>query len=173
MWFSFILLVRCIALVSGRSPLPVGGHSNPGQPLRLHTTYSPSPKATIHSLANFDAYWMMYFNKQTEMPDTNAWELCKRLNSLVGYDLVSEPKIIDNSLWACSWLNDFPDTVCILEIVKDKTGRHKEIYSCLNQELGPTVNELLISPLEELCFWYYYLIVKHHLQMLVITYYLI
>ena len=40
------------------------------------------------------------------------------MNTLVGYDLVPEPKIIDAALWACRRLNDFASAVRILEVVK-------------------------------------------------------
>ncbi|MBZ3883183.1 Cytochrome c oxidase subunit 5A, mitochondrial, partial [Sciurus carolinensis] len=94
----------------------------------------------------FDAHWVIYFNK----PDTDAWELRKGTNTLVGYDLVPEPKIIDAALRACRWLNDFASAVRILEVVKDKAGPHKEIYPYVIQELRPTLNELGISTPEEL-----------------------
>uniref|UniRef100_A0A2K5KTF8 Cytochrome c oxidase subunit 5A, mitochondrial n=1 Tax=Cercocebus atys TaxID=9531 RepID=A0A2K5KTF8_CERAT len=94
----------------------------------------------------FDARWVTYFNK----PDIDAWELRKGINTLVTYDLVPEPKIIDAALRACRRLNDFASTVRILEAVKDKAGPHKEIYPYVIQELRPTLNELGISTLEEL-----------------------
>ncbi|RMB94560.1 hypothetical protein DUI87_29372 [Hirundo rustica rustica] len=62
----------------------------------------------------FDARWVTYFNK----PDIDAWELRKGINTLVGYDLVPEPKIIDAALRACRRLNDFASAVRILEVVK-------------------------------------------------------
>ncbi|CAJ0961164.1 unnamed protein product [Ranitomeya imitator] len=84
----------------------------------------------------FDARWVTYFNK----PDIDAWELRKGyrhtirftydhdqrydlavivgVNTLVGYDLVPEPKILDAALRACRRLNDFASTVRILEAVK-------------------------------------------------------
>lgn len=40
------------------------------------------------------------------------------VNTLVGYDLVPEPKIIDAALRACRRLNDFASAVRILEVVK-------------------------------------------------------
>ncbi|XP_010569930.1 PREDICTED: cytochrome c oxidase subunit 5A, mitochondrial isoform X2 [Haliaeetus leucocephalus] len=66
----------------------------------------------------FDARWVTYFNK----PDIDAWELRKGINTLVGYDLVPEPKIIDAALRACRRLNDFASAVRILEVVKVKLG---------------------------------------------------
>ncbi|KAM4747565.1 cytochrome c oxidase subunit 5A, mitochondrial-like [Rhinophrynus dorsalis] len=92
----------------------------------------------------FDARWVTYFNK----PDIDAWELRKGMNTLIGYDLVPEPKIIDAALRVCKRLNDF--AVCILEAVKDKAGPHKEIYPYVIQELRPTLDELGISTPEEL-----------------------
>ncbi|XP_014734704.1 PREDICTED: cytochrome c oxidase subunit 5A, mitochondrial isoform X1 [Sturnus vulgaris] len=94
----------------------------------------------------FDARWVTYFNK----PDIDAWELRKGINTLVGYDLVPEPKIIDAALRACRRLNDFASAVRILEVVKDKAGPHKEIYPYVIQELRPTLSELGISTPEEL-----------------------
>uniref|UniRef100_A0A8C3LKN8 Cytochrome c oxidase subunit 5A, mitochondrial n=1 Tax=Chrysolophus pictus TaxID=9089 RepID=A0A8C3LKN8_CHRPC len=94
----------------------------------------------------FDARWVTYFNK----PDIDAWELRKGVNTLVGYDLVPEPKIIDAALRACRRLNDFASAVRILEVVKDKAGPHKEIYPYVIQELRPTLSELGISTPEEL-----------------------
>ncbi|XP_078006932.1 cytochrome c oxidase subunit 5A, mitochondrial isoform X1 [Phascolarctos cinereus] len=94
----------------------------------------------------FDARWVTYFSK----PDLDAWELRKGMNTLVGYDLIPEPKIIDAALRACRRLNDFASAVRILEVVKDKAGPHKEIYPYIIQELRPTLDELGISTPEEL-----------------------
>uniref|UniRef100_A0A8C5WDC0 Cytochrome c oxidase subunit 5A, mitochondrial n=1 Tax=Leptobrachium leishanense TaxID=445787 RepID=A0A8C5WDC0_9ANUR len=94
----------------------------------------------------FDARWMTYFNK----PDIDAWELRKGMNTLIGYDLVPEPKIVDAALRACRRLNDFASAVRILEAVKDKAGPYKEIYPYVIQELRPTLDELGISTPEEL-----------------------
>lgn len=44
------------------------------------------------------------------------------MNTLIGYDLVPEPKIIDSALRACRRLNDLASAVRILEAVK---VRHK------------------------------------------------
>ncbi|KAM4830565.1 cytochrome c oxidase subunit 5A, mitochondrial [Urocitellus parryii] len=123
----------------------------------LHPASAPSPAAAIPSVRcyshgshetdeEFDARWVTYFNK----PDIDAWELRKGMNTLVGYDLVPEPKIIDAALRACRRLNDFASAVRILEVVKDKAGPHKEIYPYVIQELRPTLNELGISTPEEL-----------------------
>uniref|UniRef100_A0A2K5S1M8 Cytochrome c oxidase subunit 5A, mitochondrial n=1 Tax=Cebus imitator TaxID=2715852 RepID=A0A2K5S1M8_CEBIM len=87
----------------------------------------------------FDARWVTYLNK----PDIDAWELRKG-NTLVTYDLVPEPKIIDAALPACR------HTFRILEAVKDKAGPHKEIYPYVIQELRPALHELGISTPEEL-----------------------
>uniref|UniRef100_A0A8D2EU21 Cytochrome c oxidase subunit 5A, mitochondrial n=1 Tax=Theropithecus gelada TaxID=9565 RepID=A0A8D2EU21_THEGE len=85
----------------------------------------------------FDARWVTYTNK----PDIDAWELHKGMNNtLVSYDLVPEPKIIDVALWACRRLNDFASAV----------RPHKEIYPYVIQELRSTLNELGISTPEEL-----------------------
>ncbi|MBN3288025.1 COX5A oxidase, partial [Polyodon spathula] len=94
----------------------------------------------------FDARWVTYFNK----PDIDAWELKKGMNTLIGYDLVPEPKILDAALRACRRLNDLASAIRILEAVKDKAGPHKEIYPYVIQELRPTLSELGISTPEEL-----------------------
>ncbi|CAL8321324.1 cytochrome c oxidase subunit 5Aa [Gadus morhua] len=94
----------------------------------------------------FDARWVTYFNK----PDIDAWELRKGMNTLIGYDLVPEPKILDAALRACRRLDDLASAIRILEAVKDKSGPHKAIYPYLLQELQPTLTELGISTPEEL-----------------------
>uniref|UniRef100_A0A674MG09 Cytochrome c oxidase subunit 5A, mitochondrial n=1 Tax=Takifugu rubripes TaxID=31033 RepID=A0A674MG09_TAKRU len=94
----------------------------------------------------FDARWVTYFNK----PDIDAWELKKGMNTLIGYDLVPEPKILEAALRACRRLNDLASAIRILEAVKDKAGPHKEIYPYVIQELRPTLDELGISTPEEL-----------------------
>uniref|UniRef100_A0A3B3ZVZ4 Cytochrome c oxidase subunit 5A, mitochondrial n=1 Tax=Periophthalmus magnuspinnatus TaxID=409849 RepID=A0A3B3ZVZ4_9GOBI len=94
----------------------------------------------------FDARWVTYFNK----PDIDAWELRKGMNTLIGYDLVPEPKILDAALRACRRLNDLASAIRILEAVKDKAGPHKDIYPYVIQELRPTLEELGISTPEEL-----------------------
>uniref|UniRef100_A0A2K6UXJ3 Cytochrome c oxidase subunit 5A, mitochondrial n=1 Tax=Saimiri boliviensis boliviensis TaxID=39432 RepID=A0A2K6UXJ3_SAIBB len=104
----------------------------------LHSARTPGPAAAIQS--EFDARWVTYFNK----PDIDAWESRKGINTLVTYDLVPEPKIIDAALRACRGLNDFA------QAVKDKAGPHKEIYPYVIQELRPTLNQLGISTPEEL-----------------------
>ncbi|XP_012584003.1 PREDICTED: cytochrome c oxidase subunit 5A, mitochondrial [Condylura cristata] len=121
----------------------VGGPSRSAPPVQSVRCYSHGSHETDEE---FDARWVTYFNK----PDIDAWELRKGMNTLVGYDLVPEPKIIDAALRACRRLNDFASAVRILEVVKDKAGPHKEIYPYVIQELRPTLNELGISTPEEL-----------------------
>lgn len=67
------------------------------------------------------------------------------INTLVGYDLVPEPKIIDAALRACRRLNDFASAVRILEVVKVSgmaawgvtavlallTAQQRKSFSCL------------------------------------------
>uniref|UniRef100_A0A3Q3X3R8 Cytochrome c oxidase subunit 5A, mitochondrial n=1 Tax=Mola mola TaxID=94237 RepID=A0A3Q3X3R8_MOLML len=81
--------------------------------------------------------------------DHNKFGL-QRMNTLIGYDLVPEPKILEAALRACRRLNDLASAIRILEAVKDKAGPHKEIYPYLIQELKPTLDELGISTPEEL-----------------------
>uniref|UniRef100_UPI00398E5DD9 cytochrome c oxidase subunit 5A, mitochondrial-like n=1 Tax=Pristiophorus japonicus TaxID=55135 RepID=UPI00398E5DD9 len=94
----------------------------------------------------FDARWVTYFNK----PDIDAWELRKGMNTLIGYDLVPEPKILDAALRACRRLNDLASAIRILEAVKDKSAHHKDIYPYVIQELRPTLSELGIPTPEEI-----------------------
>ncbi|XP_035620256.1 cytochrome c oxidase subunit 5A, mitochondrial-like isoform X1 [Oncorhynchus keta] len=100
----------------------------------------------LESDEEFDARWVTYFNKA----DIDAWELRKGMNTLIGYDLVPEPKILEAALRACRRLNDLASAIRILEAVKDKSGPHKKIYPYLIQELRPTLDELGISTPEEL-----------------------
>uniref|UniRef100_A0A2R9ACF7 Cytochrome c oxidase subunit 5A, mitochondrial n=1 Tax=Pan paniscus TaxID=9597 RepID=A0A2R9ACF7_PANPA len=104
----------------------------------LHPAVTPSVRCYSHGShetdEEFDAFRVTYFNK----PDIDAWELCKGVNTLVGYDLVPEQ------------LYDFASAVGILEAVKDKAGPYREICPYVIQELRPTLNELGISTPEEL-----------------------
>ncbi|XP_056428673.1 cytochrome c oxidase subunit 5A, mitochondrial [Hyla sarda] len=138
------VLRRCLS--SGLRSLPrCRPHSQPAFPLAAVAARCYS-HAKHESDEEFDARWVTYFNK----PDIDAWELRKGVNTLIGYDLVPEPKILDAALRACRRLNDFASTVRILEAVKDKAGPHKEIYPYVLQELRPTLEELGISTPEEL-----------------------
>ncbi|XP_054476179.1 cytochrome c oxidase subunit 5A, mitochondrial-like [Anoplopoma fimbria] len=94
----------------------------------------------------FDARWITYFNKS----DIDAWELRKGMNTLIGYDLVPEPKILEAALRACRRLDDLASAIRILEAMKDKAGPHKDIYPYVIQELMPTLEELGIPTPEEL-----------------------
>ncbi|TNN64022.1 Cytochrome c oxidase subunit 5A, mitochondrial [Liparis tanakae] len=98
----------------------------------------------VESDEEFDARWITYFSK----PDIDAWELRKGMNTLIGYDLVPEAKILDSALRACRRLDDLASAIRILEA--DKAGPYKEIYPYLIQELKPTLSELGISTPEEL-----------------------
>uniref|UniRef100_H3D2Z5 Cytochrome c oxidase subunit 5A, mitochondrial n=1 Tax=Tetraodon nigroviridis TaxID=99883 RepID=H3D2Z5_TETNG len=100
----------------------------------------------VETEEEFDARWVTYFSK----PDIDTWELRKGMNTLIGYDLVPEAKIIDSALRACRRLNDLASAIRILEAVKDKAGPHRDIYPYLIQELKPTLSELGISTPEEL-----------------------
>uniref|UniRef100_A0A8I3PI57 Cytochrome c oxidase subunit 5A, mitochondrial n=1 Tax=Canis lupus familiaris TaxID=9615 RepID=A0A8I3PI57_CANLF len=139
--FSLALRATTAAALQPQAPPPAPAREASG------TQPRPGPAAAVQSVRcysrgsheteeEFDARWVTYFNK----PDIDAWELRKGMNTLVGYDLVPEPKIIDAALPA----------VRILEVVKDKAGPRKEIYPYVIQELRPTLNELGISTPEEL-----------------------
>uniref|UniRef100_A0A2K6UXD4 Cytochrome c oxidase subunit 5A, mitochondrial n=1 Tax=Saimiri boliviensis boliviensis TaxID=39432 RepID=A0A2K6UXD4_SAIBB len=105
----------------------------------LHSARTPGPAAAIQS--EFDARWVTYFNK----PDIDAWESRKGINTLVTYDLVPEPKIIDAALRACRGLNDFarsfinpmdglPEDLLILLLeCKQSPGNTDNILSYLNK----------------------------------------
>ncbi|ELW70917.1 Cytochrome c oxidase subunit 5A, mitochondrial [Tupaia chinensis] len=94
-----------------------------------------SPEDSEHDKAPELSKHAHKFNK----PDLDVCELCKGMNTLVDYHLVPEPKIIDAAaLRTCSRLNDFASVVRILEVVKNKAGPHKEIYTYVIQELRPT-----------------------------------
>ncbi|TRY90915.1 hypothetical protein DNTS_024689, partial [Danionella cerebrum] len=104
------------------------------------------PQFTEETDEEFDARWVTYFSN----PDLDAWELRKGMNTLIGYDLVPEPKILDAVLRACRRLDDLASAIRVLEAVKDKSGPRKDIYPYLLQELRPTLDELGISTPEEL-----------------------
>ncbi|XP_078455892.1 cytochrome c oxidase subunit 5A, mitochondrial isoform X1 [Lampetra fluviatilis] len=106
----------------------------------------PYSHAAQETDEEFDARWESYFNKL----DIDAWELRKGLNTLYGYDLVPEPKILSAALRACRRLNDLASAIRILEAVKEKAGNNKDIYPYVVQELQPTLAELGISTPEEL-----------------------
>ncbi|KAJ8272272.1 hypothetical protein COCON_G00111310 [Conger conger] len=102
--------------------------------------------ATKETDEEFDSRWVTYFSN----PDIDSWELRKGMNTLIGYDLVPEPKILDSALRACRRLDDLASAIRILEAVKNKSGSHKDIYPYVIQELRPTLDELGISTPEEL-----------------------
>ncbi|XP_067390744.1 cytochrome c oxidase subunit 5A, mitochondrial [Emydura macquarii macquarii] len=138
-----LLLRRCAAAAGLRGLARRARQLPPAAAVLPARCYS---HGTQESDEEFDARWVTYFNK----PDIDDWELRKGINTLVSYDLVPEPKIVDAALRACRRLNDFATAVRILEAVKDKAGPHKEIYPYVIQELRPTLDELGISTPEEL-----------------------
>ncbi|XP_061773897.1 cytochrome c oxidase subunit 5A, mitochondrial-like [Nerophis ophidion] len=129
-----------LSLSGLRSPAPTKPRC---QALLASRCYSHGKQETEEE---FDARWVAYFNKR----DIDAWELRKGMNTLICYDLVPEPKILEAALRACRRLNDLAPAIRILEAVKEKAGPHKEIYPYLIQELRPTLDELGISTPEEL-----------------------
>ncbi|XP_035317574.1 cytochrome c oxidase subunit 5A, mitochondrial isoform X1 [Cricetulus griseus] len=130
-------LRRCTAAAAARSFLhPVSASSSAAGKARAR--HSPRPRVLAVTWAPAATRGCDSFFNLTGM------------NTLVGYDLVPEPKIIDAALRACRRLNDFASAVRILEVVKDKAGPHKDIYPYVIQELRPTLNELGISTPEEL-----------------------
>lgn len=48
----------------------------------------------------------------------SLWFLSEGMNTLIGYDLVPEAKILDSALRACRRLNDMASAIRILEAVK-------------------------------------------------------
>lgn len=70
---------------------------------------------------------MIYFSKfkdfffnlcQWEVVDNFPRIFSEGMNTLIGYDLVPEPKIVESALRACRRLNDLASAVRILEAVK-------------------------------------------------------
>jgi len=57
------------------------------------------------------------------------------MNTLIGYDLVPEPKIVEAALKACRRLNDLASAIRILEAVKVRDKGH---LLCLIQGILPT-----------------------------------
>lgn len=55
-------------------------------------------------------YFLIYF----------SWIYTKGMNTLIGYDLVPEAKILDSALRACRRLNDMASAIRILEAIKVK-----------------------------------------------------
>merc|ERR1712224_405648 len=104
--------------------------------------------ASTETDAEFDARWEAYFKRD----DIDDWELRHGLNKLYGEDLVPEPKIINAALHACRRLNDFPTTVRLFEMIKDKSGGDMEIYNYIIQQCKPTIDELGLSTPEQLGF---------------------
>lgn len=51
------------------------------------------------------------------------------MNTLIGYDLVPEPKILEAALKACRRLNDLASAIRILEAVKVSTVYKKNTLS--------------------------------------------
>lgn len=47
------------------------------------------------------------------------------MNTLIGYDLVPEPKILEAALRACRRLNDLASAIRILEAVKVREKAHE------------------------------------------------
>ncbi|KAM7087342.1 cytochrome c oxidase subunit 5A, mitochondrial-like [Molossus nigricans] len=130
----------------GRKAQPPRGLLHP-TPTRHGSPVSALPLPGSHETEEeSEARWVTHFNK----PGVDAWELREGMNTLVGSDLVPEPKIIDAALWALQAVKCFASAVRVLEVVKDKAGPRKEIYPHVIQELRPTLNELGISTPEEL-----------------------
>lgn len=56
------------------------------------------------------------------------------MNTLIGYDLVPEPKIIEAALRACRRLNDLASAVRILEAVKVTAATQTK---CMSENIPP------------------------------------
>lgn len=56
------------------------------------------------------------------------------MNTLIGYDLVPEPKILEAALRACRRLDDMASAIRILEAVKVRNGL---VWSLTAQEVLP------------------------------------
>ncbi|CAL8148875.1 unnamed protein product [Orchesella dallaii] len=94
----------------------------------------------------FDARYVAYFSR----PDIDGWEVRKGMNTLIGMDLVPDPKIIIAALKACRRLNDYALTTRFLEAIKMRAETNKEIYPYVLNEIKPTLDELGISTPEEM-----------------------
>uniref|UniRef100_A0A672I0K8 Cytochrome c oxidase subunit 5A, mitochondrial n=1 Tax=Salarias fasciatus TaxID=181472 RepID=A0A672I0K8_SALFA len=91
----------------------------------------------------FDSRWVTYFNK----PDIDAWELRKGMNTLIGYDLVPEAKILDSALRACRRLNDLASAIRILEAVKVSDVHSVSPLSAVHKEFIRQCNRCGSIPL--------------------------
>jgi len=94
----------------------------------------------------FDARYVAFFSR----PDIDGWEVRKGMNTLIGMDLVPDPKIIIAALRACRRLNDYALTTRFLEAVKMRAETNKDIYPYVLKEIKPTLDELGINTPEEL-----------------------
>jgi len=117
-----------------------------------HTGVDPNPglAAPKHgrqeSEEEFDSRYINYFNRK----DIDGWEIRKGMNDLQGLDLVPEPKVVIAALQACRRVNDYALCVRFLEAIRMKSGRNKDIYPYIIQEIRPTLDELGISTPEEM-----------------------
>jgi len=95
----------------------------------------------------FDARYVAFFSRA----DIDGWEVRKGMNTLIGMDLVPDPKIISAALRACRRLNDYALTTRWLEAIRFRSNcANKEIYPYVLREIKPTLDELGISTPEEL-----------------------
>jgi len=94
----------------------------------------------------FDARYVAYFSR----PDIDGWEIRKAMNTLVGLDLVPEPKIIIAALHACRRVNDYALTTRFLEALKMRCETNAALYPYIIKEIKPTMDELGISTPEDL-----------------------
>jgi len=96
--------------------------------------------------AEFDARYVAFFSR----PDIDGWEIRKGMNTLIGMDLVPDPKIICAALRACRKVNDYALTTRFLEAIKMRAETNKDIYPYVLREIKPTLDELGISTPEDL-----------------------
>jgi len=84
----------------------------------------------------FDARYVAFFSRT----DIDAWEVRKGMNTLIGMDLVPDPKIIIAALKACRRLNDYSLTTRFLEAIKMRSEVNKDIYPYVLREIKPTLD---------------------------------
>lgn len=103
-------------------------------------------KVSTETDEQFDTRYETFFNN----PSIDGWDIRKAMNDLCGMDLIPEPRIISAALRACRRVNDYALAVRIIEAIKFKCGKEKDLYPYILQEIMPTLDELGIDTPEKL-----------------------
>lgn len=83
----------------------------------------------------------------------DGWDLRQIFNDVAGMDLIIDPCIVEAGLKACRRVNDIAIAIRWLEVVRDKCADdEKSLYPCIMEQIAPTMKELGIPYLEDLCF---------------------